>query len=415
VAQAGSRVIGNGTRKCRCAALSLLIRIALVCSAPAASAQLAPEISKPAPELTLRELLDAPQRTDTSWSGLRGNAVVLEFWATWCAPCVSSIPHLNALAEQFKNRPIRFISVTDEEKQTVTRFLIDHPTAGWVGLDDGDATFKRYDVGGRPQTCLIDSDGILRAITRPDAVDPAILEDLLRGKPLHITQPNYSPVMDEGPGAPTPISEVLIRAAQSVEVSREGPGAESMSGGRYQAWGLTVRDILSRANDIPPERIDAPEWCDKDRFDLVVVVPHGGDQEVWPLVENVLATTVHLSFHKEVKETNVYVLQKAAGAEPKLKVHSSSQRSGQWVKPGEIDAVGKSVGALPFFLQSPLGTEVVDETGLSGRFDFKLVWNPKHPNSIISAVREQLGLEIVRTQRSLPHIVVDTAEEPKTY
>jgi thiol-disulfide isomerase/thioredoxin len=49
-------------------------------------------------------------------------ATVLEFWATWCPPCREAIPHLNELAEQFKDSPIDFISLTPESEETVDGF-----------------------------------------------------------------------------------------------------------------------------------------------------------------------------------------------------------------------------------------------------------------------------------------------------
>jgi thiol-disulfide isomerase/thioredoxin len=51
-----------------------------------------------------------------------GRATVLEFWATWCPPCREAIPHLNELADQFKDSPIDFLSLTPESEETVIAF-----------------------------------------------------------------------------------------------------------------------------------------------------------------------------------------------------------------------------------------------------------------------------------------------------
>src|SRR5580700_1685735 len=75
-----------------------------------------------APTLAV-DLLQAPKGAQASWPSLRGRAVVLYFWATWCTGCVAEIPHLNAITEKFKDRPVTFIFVTDEEQDTVSRFI----------------------------------------------------------------------------------------------------------------------------------------------------------------------------------------------------------------------------------------------------------------------------------------------------
>jgi thiol-disulfide isomerase/thioredoxin len=74
-----------------------------------------PPIDQKGPEVELSQLLQAPAGTQPVLSALRGKAVVIEFWATWCGPCVTEIPHLNELVEQVKGKPVVFLSVTDEE------------------------------------------------------------------------------------------------------------------------------------------------------------------------------------------------------------------------------------------------------------------------------------------------------------
>lgn len=74
------------------------------------------KVGGPAPELELLKLLQAPEGIKIDSNSLKGKVVVLEFWATWCAPCIVAMPHLNELADKFKDRPVRFISITAPPK-----------------------------------------------------------------------------------------------------------------------------------------------------------------------------------------------------------------------------------------------------------------------------------------------------------
>src|ERR1700679_2534416 len=88
------------------------------------------------PPLVVSQIIQGPVPKEVSWDKLKGKVVVLEFWATWCGPCIKAIPHLNDLAEQFKGKPVVFISVTSENEDVVRFFLKKHPMKTWVGLDD---------------------------------------------------------------------------------------------------------------------------------------------------------------------------------------------------------------------------------------------------------------------------------------
>src|SRR5687768_15507954 len=100
--------------------LATLVLVALsvtsFLSTPAPSHAQVPtiKVGDTAPEIKLEKLLQAPPGADTSATNLKGKVVVLEFWATWCLPCVPAIKHMNDVAEKFKDKAVQFIAVTDE-------------------------------------------------------------------------------------------------------------------------------------------------------------------------------------------------------------------------------------------------------------------------------------------------------------
>ncbi len=75
-----------------------------------------PGLGDQAPLLEACTLLQAPPGTKLDAASLRGKVVVLEFWATWCGPCIAAIPRLNRLAERFKDQPVQFVAITAEDE-----------------------------------------------------------------------------------------------------------------------------------------------------------------------------------------------------------------------------------------------------------------------------------------------------------
>jgi len=241
-----------------CAAV-LVAAAVIVCAYPdrPARAQASAETSRPkydaaAPPLAI-ELLQARAGTQASWDSLKGNAVVLEFWATWCSGCVAQIPHLNELTAKFKDKAVRFISVTDEDRDVVAAFLTKRPIAGWVGLDARSATFRNFGIEGRPRTVLIDANGVLRGMVSPDELNESVVDQLL-AETLRMKESPLMLVRAIGTeaNAPLPVLDVLIRPAMPVGEVGMSPGFERLVGTKYEAWGLNLRRMLANAYDI---------WC----------------------------------------------------------------------------------------------------------------------------------------------------------
>lgn len=101
-----------------------------------------------------------------SLSDLRGKVVVLNFWATWCGPCVAEMPMLVKAAAGYEGRNVAFVGVSVDSSATqnkvpdyVRKLAIDYPI--WEGATDEDMT--RLKMGGSvPSTAFIDTDGVVR-------------------------------------------------------------------------------------------------------------------------------------------------------------------------------------------------------------------------------------------------------------
>ena len=92
-----------------------------------------------------------------SLADLRGKIVVLEFWATWCPPCRTTIPHLVKMYKTYKDKGVVFVSLTNEPRRKV------EPFAGKMGMVypiGGDSpTGGVYGVRGIPHAFIIDASG----------------------------------------------------------------------------------------------------------------------------------------------------------------------------------------------------------------------------------------------------------------
>lgn len=84
-------------------------------------------------DIPIVTLLNAPVKK-TTLSSQRGKVVLIEFWATWCSPCVDAMPHLQALQKQFGNK-LQIITVSTEKEKRIRQFFrIDLPIFGLLSI-----------------------------------------------------------------------------------------------------------------------------------------------------------------------------------------------------------------------------------------------------------------------------------------
>jgi thiol-disulfide isomerase/thioredoxin len=121
----------------------------------------APIKGHPAPEISLVSTGGEP----LSLSDFKGKPVVINFWATWCAPCRAETPDLQEVHRELGDEMVIFgVNVTQQDQGDIEAFLQEFGVTYPVGLDvDGEA-FRAYSVLGLPTTVFVDRNGIINEV-----------------------------------------------------------------------------------------------------------------------------------------------------------------------------------------------------------------------------------------------------------
>lgn len=116
---------------------------------------------QPAPAFTAMKVA-GPHAT--SLDALKGDVVLLVFWATWCGPCELVRPYFEKWQTTYGPKGLRVVGVTAEPLADVTTWLTSHWTAYSIGVDADSEITASYMVPGTPTVVVIDRKGIVRAI-----------------------------------------------------------------------------------------------------------------------------------------------------------------------------------------------------------------------------------------------------------
>ena len=157
-------------------------------AAPSAEPHLTLAIGELRPTIDFR-LLDGPEgQSINDWERLEGQLVVIDFWATWCAPCIAAFPHLNSLKHRFRDQPVRFFSVTYERADQIETLLAEHELNTEVGLDNDFSTFKSCKAWGIPIVYVFDPRGAVASVVHADNLTAELIEAVLRGEVPQVPQ-----------------------------------------------------------------------------------------------------------------------------------------------------------------------------------------------------------------------------------
>lgn len=119
------------------------------------------EITGPAPNFTLRSM----DGGSVSLADLKGQVVMLNFWATWCGPCRQEMPHLEALYQRYGDLGFTLLGVNVEEDSSgAGKFLEETPVSFPILFDPDNAVSELYEVVAMPSTVLVDRAGNMRFI-----------------------------------------------------------------------------------------------------------------------------------------------------------------------------------------------------------------------------------------------------------
>ncbi|MBS4190861.1 redoxin family protein [Bacillus sp. FJAT-49705] len=111
------------------------------------------------------ELLDLEGNT-VKLSDYKGKTILLNFWATWCPPCMAEMPYMEKLYNKYKNEGFEILAVnvtTSEKKRTnVDEFVKNNALTFTIPLDEKGTATHDYDIRVYPTSFFIDSDGVIR-------------------------------------------------------------------------------------------------------------------------------------------------------------------------------------------------------------------------------------------------------------
>jgi uncharacterized protein (TIGR03435 family) len=257
---------------------------------------------------------------------IEGKFIVLEFWATWCAPCLSAVPHLNELHDNFKNRKnLLFLSMTYEKTEKTKRTLEKIPFKTVVVSDQTKLNEANFNVDEIPHTVLIDNKGMIKWIGVPTELNSAIIEKFLNGKDIsrgkltfEIEKKQEKVTEQQEPANSTDANLEILKDSKAYYVFSVINAAENedvmafdaLWKGKYIDLNNNLKSMISKIIKKPEYQISIPDELVENQYNIFYKNSNKIEiNDHRKVLKNNLLTSLNLTEKIEVKKVEVYNLK----------------------------------------------------------------------------------------------------------
>jgi len=241
--------------------------------------------------------------------------------------------------------------------------------------------------------------------------------------------------VDKTPIDKTEAPKFEVASIKPADPNVPGFRIQTAPGGRYIATGVTVKFLIAQAYGVMEFQVSGgPSWIGNERYEINAKGESGIENKPGQMglrLQGLLADRFQLQLAGEAKEMPIYALVVAKnGAKLKESTVGVDGRRMQTGR-GRIEVQGIDMASLANTLSQQVGRKVLDKTGLTGNYDFKLEWTPEFGQpqgpkdgaaesapvdsagpSLFTAMQEQLGLKLESTKGPVEVLVIDRVEKP---
>lgn len=392
---------------------SLLILATLLCCFSCKKEVAVAEIGNQAPAYTFTNILNSNSSTITL-KDLKGKTVILEFWATWCGPCIPAMRKLDSLQKEFKD-DLEIITISGEGKERLERFIKTTNTSLRVVSDTTHSNSFKYKV--IPHSVILDKNGIVRAITSPENITSSVIKTLITANSIDL------PIKDDFYIDPNLKVETLATIDNSdYRLMLKGYDQEkrsstkpltSIDGNRngIEINNLTIPSIYQALYNVasPLRIIYADGLSDSDfpfendhRFSFTIEVSEAFEDKWSETATSFLNNHFNTNGRMTTVNKDVYVLTKTSDV-----IKPSEAEKTEFMFMGPILNTKKiKMNRLVSYLENFTDLPVEDQTNLNDAYDISLNWQEEDPKTIHTELAKY-GLKLGRSETPLPIKVLE--------
>lgn len=402
-------------------------------------------VGQSAPDFEMKNLLNYSM-TSAKLSDFKGKAVILDFWATWCSPCVASLPKMDTLQKNYGSK-LQIILINNEDGERVKEFFTKMEKVHRIDLMGEVANgqiFEQYGIKILPHYVWISKDGVVKAISKADQVTAENIETLISDGPLHLKTEDTLPSakytadlkplsgLDDGPQQ-LQYQSVITKYQDGQHSFFQIPTKPNLTytGRRILAKNLPPMMLYRIAyggekfptgfpsNQVRIEVADSLQFIESTNrfgdtsllycYDLIV--PGFMKTDLYVIMKQDLER--YFPIRGQIKKQRVNCLVLTAPDSSKLPVGGGKpliDKNYYWLKMTN-QPFKKLSATLGYYLQSK-GMPFKDETGITRDINIDISAKLTDMDSVLSEIRKY-GLDLAIAEREIEVLILSESDKPE--
>ncbi|WP_082113188.1 redoxin domain-containing protein [Kordia jejudonensis] len=376
-------------------------------------AQSALKIGDQIPTLAFTDLLNSKATTASS-TDLQGKIIILDFWATWCGPCIPAMKNLIQLQNEFPN-DLQVIGIAEDKPERLQRFIDNTTSNVWFGLQTAQlkALFPYRILS---HSIVINPEGTIVAITSTDNITKEVIHRIKDGKQISLPfkQENIKFDYEADPFPPKDTSQERVLLKGGIEgVSSFSKGYlhdKTYNGRRVTIINQTIPSMYRNLYQISYNRtifeIDEEKYSyknPKNKYCLDVITEKA-DESMYAKGISKLAETFPVKAKLVTRNIPVYVLQVLDETKLKKLITTTQERTFEY---RGYEFHGKRIPIKEFvkYIENEAPVPVVDETNCTELLDIDFIFDPQQKGSFKEELAK-LGLKLSKAEREVELLVI---------
>lgn len=389
-------------------AKKILLLILTICIISCKKENTIAEIGKPVPHYTFSNILNSKENK-ISLKDLKGKTVILEFWATWCGPCIPAMKKLDSLQKEFKDN-LEIIAISAENEDRLEKFIKSTSTSLRIVSDSTHTESFKYKV--IPHSVIIDKNGIVRAITNPENINVDVIKNLISNNKIDLD------LKDDFYIDPNSKVNTIKKVANSnYRIELKSYDQEKRGGSQIlkdpegningiEMWNSPIPRLYQTLFEIAsPSRMKYKDSLGENDFpyeknyqyNLTIEVSHKYQDKWREIGIDFLNENFDVNAKMGIDTLDCYVLKNVDST-----IKESNSDSSEYMFMGTILKTKKiKMSQLAEYLENFTSIPVLDQTNLNGEYDIELEWQAEDPKTLHTELKKY-GLIFEKSDKKLP-------------